>query len=146
MTINVGGVYHSYQAVLKHMVDRAEAGDPGGRLACVSSLASVSGAARSEHYAASKGALNAMTFALAVEFALLFGPRFNMPLVQHDQNPVSSFCLSSDDMPDPTQKVFLILTGVSTGNTFEPFGHGEMGSLKSSVVDRPNRHDLCFQL
>ena len=69
MTTNVDGVYHTYQAVLTHMVERAEAGDPGGRLACVSSLASVSGAARSEHYAASKGALNAMTFALAVEFA-----------------------------------------------------------------------------
>ncbi|MGD1923473.1 MAG: SDR family NAD(P)-dependent oxidoreductase [Paracoccaceae bacterium] len=69
MTINVDGVYNTYQAVLAHMVARAEAGDPGGRLACVSSLASVSGAARSEHYAASKGALNAMTFALAVEFA-----------------------------------------------------------------------------
>ncbi|MEM7422154.1 MAG: SDR family NAD(P)-dependent oxidoreductase [Pseudomonadota bacterium] len=69
MSVNVDGVYHTYQAVLAHMIERAENGDPGGRLACVSSLASVSGAARSEHYAASKGALNAMTFALAVEFA-----------------------------------------------------------------------------
>ena len=69
LSVNLDGVYHTYQAVLRHMVDRAEAGDPGGRLVCVSSLASISGAARSEHYAASKGALNAMTFALAVEFA-----------------------------------------------------------------------------
>lgn len=69
MSINVDGVYHTYQAVLTHMVERAEAGDKGGRLVAVSSLASVSGAARSEHYAASKGALNAMTFALAVEYA-----------------------------------------------------------------------------
>ena len=69
LSVNLDGVYHTYQAALRHMVARAEAGDPGGRLACVSSLASVSGAARSEHYAASKGALNAMTFALAVEFA-----------------------------------------------------------------------------
>jgi NAD(P)-dependent dehydrogenase (short-subunit alcohol dehydrogenase family) len=69
LSVNLDGVYHTYQAVLRHMVARAEAGDPGGRLACVSSLASVSGAARNQHYAASKGALNAMTFALAVEFA-----------------------------------------------------------------------------
>ncbi|GHF48845.1 SDR family NAD(P)-dependent oxidoreductase [Seohaeicola zhoushanensis] len=69
LSVNLDGVYHTYQAVLRHMVARAEAGDPGGRLACVSSLASVSGAARNEHYAASKGALNAMTYALAVEFA-----------------------------------------------------------------------------
>ena len=51
------------------MMERAKAGDQGGRLVAVSSLASVSGAARNEHYAASKGALNAMTFALAVEYA-----------------------------------------------------------------------------
>lgn len=69
LSVNLDGVYHTYQAALRHMVARAEAGDPGGRLACVSSLASVSGAARNEHYAASKGALNAMTYALAVEFA-----------------------------------------------------------------------------
>ena len=69
LSVNLDGVYHTYQAALRHMVARAEAGDPGGRLVAISSLASVSGAARSQHYAASKGALNAMTFALAVEFA-----------------------------------------------------------------------------
>ncbi len=69
MSINLDGVHYTYQAALRHMVERAENGDPGGRLACVSSLASVSGAARSEHYAATKGALNAMTYALSVEFA-----------------------------------------------------------------------------
>ncbi|MEX0282208.1 MAG: SDR family NAD(P)-dependent oxidoreductase [Arenibacterium sp.] len=69
LSVNLDGVYHTYQSVLRHMVERAEAGDPGGRLACVSSLASLSGAARNQHYAASKGALNAMTYAIAVEFA-----------------------------------------------------------------------------
>lgn len=69
MSINLDGVHFTYQAALRHMVERASTGDPGGRLACVSSLASVSGAARSEHYAATKGALNAMTYALSVEFA-----------------------------------------------------------------------------
>ncbi len=69
LSVNLDGVYHTYQAALRHMVDRAEQGDAGGRLVAVSSLASLSGAAMSEHYAASKGALNAMTYALAVEFA-----------------------------------------------------------------------------
>lgn len=69
LSVNLDGVYHTYQAVLRHMMERAKAGDQGGRLVAVSSLASVSGAARNEHYAASKGALNAMTFALAVEYA-----------------------------------------------------------------------------
>ena len=69
MSVNLDGTFHTYQAVLTHMVERAKAGDPGGRLVAVSSLASVSGAARNEHYAATKGGLNAMTFALAVEYA-----------------------------------------------------------------------------
>lgn len=67
--INLDGTFHTYQAALKHMVERSEKGDPGGRLVAVSSLASVSGPPRNEHYAASKGALNALTFAVAVEFA-----------------------------------------------------------------------------
>lgn len=69
MDVNLDGVFHTYQAALGHMVERAKEGDAGGRLVAVSSLASVSGAATNEHYAATKGALNAMTFALSVEFA-----------------------------------------------------------------------------
>ena len=69
MAVNLDGVFHTYQAVLRHVVDRAGKSDAGGRLVGVSSLASVAGAARNEHYAATKGALNAMTYALAVEFA-----------------------------------------------------------------------------
>ena len=69
MSVNLDGVYNTYQAALRHMMARAEAGDAGGRLVAVSSLASVSGPARNQHYAASKGALNSMTFALAVEYA-----------------------------------------------------------------------------
>ena len=69
LSINLDGVFFTYQAALRHMVARSKAGDPGGRLVAVSSLASVSGAARNQHYAASKGALNAMIYALAVEFA-----------------------------------------------------------------------------
>jgi len=69
LSINLDGTFHTYQAVLRHMVERAGNGDSGGRLVAVSSLASVSGPPRNEHYAASKGALNAMTFALSVEFA-----------------------------------------------------------------------------
>lgn len=69
LSVNLDGTFNTYQAVLRHMMARAEAGDAGGRLVAVSSLASVSGPARNQHYAASKGALNAMTYALAVEYA-----------------------------------------------------------------------------
>ena len=69
LSINLDGTFYTYQAAARHMVERAEQGDPGGRLVAVSSLASISGPPRNEHYAASKGALNAMTYALAVELA-----------------------------------------------------------------------------
>lgn len=69
ISINLDGTFYTFQAAAKHMVGRAEKGDPGGRLVAVSSLASISGPARNEHYAASKGALNSLTYALAVELA-----------------------------------------------------------------------------
>ena len=69
LSVNLDGAFYTFQVALRHMVARAKAGDPGGRLVGISSLASVSGAARNEHYGATKGALNAMTYALAVEFA-----------------------------------------------------------------------------
>jgi NAD(P)-dependent dehydrogenase (short-subunit alcohol dehydrogenase family) len=69
MSVNLDGTFYTYQAALTHMVERAGQGDAGGRLVAVSSLASISGAALNEHYAATKGGLNAMTFALATEYA-----------------------------------------------------------------------------
>jgi NAD(P)-dependent dehydrogenase (short-subunit alcohol dehydrogenase family) len=66
---NLYGVFHVFQAALRHMVERAEAGDKFGRLVATSSMASLFGTARNEHYAASKAAVNAVVRALAVEFA-----------------------------------------------------------------------------
>ena len=66
---NLDGVFHAFQAAARHMTDRANAGDPFGRLVATSSLASIFGTARNEHYAATKAALNALTRALAVELA-----------------------------------------------------------------------------
>ena len=50
--VNLDGAFYTLKAVAGHMKERAEAGDPGGRLVVTSSLASISGAARNEHYAA----------------------------------------------------------------------------------------------
>ena len=51
------------------MIKRAEGGDRFGRLVATSSLASLFGMPRGEHYAATKAALNALVRALAVEEA-----------------------------------------------------------------------------
>ncbi len=69
MSVNLDGAFYTYRAAARHMVERAKNGDPGGRLVGTASLASISGAARGQHYAATKGAMLSMTYAMAVEFA-----------------------------------------------------------------------------
>lgn len=67
--VNLYGAHWLMQLAAKHFVERAEAGDPFGRLIATSSLAAISGQAKGQHYAATKGALVAMIKALAVEYA-----------------------------------------------------------------------------
>ncbi|HYM02104.1 MAG TPA: SDR family NAD(P)-dependent oxidoreductase [Stellaceae bacterium] len=69
LAINLDGAFLTLQAAARHMVERAGKGDAGGRLIVTSSIASIFGTARNEHYAASKAALNALTRAIAVELA-----------------------------------------------------------------------------
>ena len=69
ISVNLDGTYHTFRHATGHMRQRAENGDPGGRLVATASLAAISGQARGEHYAASKGALVSMIKALAVEYA-----------------------------------------------------------------------------
>lgn len=69
MSVNLDGVFYTLREAAKHMVARAENGDPGGRLVATASLAALSGAARNEHYGATKGAVVSMIRAMAVDFA-----------------------------------------------------------------------------
>ena len=69
MQVNLDGVFYTFRCAAAHMRRRAEQGDAFGRLIGTSSLAAVSGQARGEHYAATKGALITMAKALAVEYA-----------------------------------------------------------------------------
>ena len=63
--INVEGVFLTFRAAARHMVERGE----GGSLIATASTAAVEGAARSSHYGASKGAVTSYVRALAVELA-----------------------------------------------------------------------------
>ena len=76
LSVNLDGVFFTFRAACRHMVERSNAGDPGGSLVAISSLATVDGAARNEHYAATKGALLSMIKAIAVEHAR-YGVRAN---------------------------------------------------------------------
>ncbi len=69
LRVNLTGAFLTFRAAARHMVERAKAGDPGGSLIGTASLAAIEGAARNEHYAASKGGMVSMIRALAVDFA-----------------------------------------------------------------------------
>jgi len=63
--INVEGVFLTFRAAARHMVERGH----GGSLVATASTAAVMGAARNSHYGASKGAVTSYVRALAVELA-----------------------------------------------------------------------------
>ena len=49
--VNLDGAFYTFRAAARHMIEHGE----GGRIAGTASLAALSGAARNEHYAATKG-------------------------------------------------------------------------------------------
>lgn len=70
LSVNLDGFFWTCREAARHMVDRWNAGDrSGGRIIGVSSLAAIHGQPRTEHYAASKGAVITVIKALAVELA-----------------------------------------------------------------------------
>jgi NAD(P)-dependent dehydrogenase (short-subunit alcohol dehydrogenase family) len=79
LAVNLDGVFWTLREACRHMVERAKAGDPGGSLVGVASLAAIEGAARNEAYAATKGAVISMMKSIAVEHAR-FGMRANAVL------------------------------------------------------------------
>ena len=76
LAVNLDGVFFTLRAAARHMVARAKTGDVGGSLVGVASLAAIEGAARNQHYAATKGAVISMMKSIAVEHAR-FGVRAN---------------------------------------------------------------------
>ncbi len=65
MRINLDGVFYTFRAACRHMVARGG----GGSLVGTASLAARMGAARAEHYGATKGAVVSLMQGLAVEYA-----------------------------------------------------------------------------
>lgn len=76
LAVNLDGVFFTLRAAARHMALRAEAGNPGGALIATASLAAIEGAARNQHYAATKGAVVSMIKSIAVECAR-YGVRAN---------------------------------------------------------------------
>jgi NAD(P)-dependent dehydrogenase (short-subunit alcohol dehydrogenase family) len=77
LDINLHGAFYTLRATLGHMVERAEAGDPGGSVVVCGSLLVHSGVPRLQHYGAAKGGLMSVTRSIAVEYGR-YGIRANM--------------------------------------------------------------------
>jgi NAD(P)-dependent dehydrogenase (short-subunit alcohol dehydrogenase family) len=77
LAINQHGVFFSLREACKHMRERALAGDPGGSIVACGSLSQFQGRQGMEHYAAAKGAVQAMMKGIAAEMGQ-YGVRANM--------------------------------------------------------------------
>ncbi len=91
LRVNLDGAFFTLRAAARHMVARAG----GGSLVVTSSLAAIEGAARGEHYAASKGGVIAMTRSLAVELAR-HGIRANAILPGWIDTPMTAHSLEHE--------------------------------------------------
>jgi len=91
----VDGVVRCFQVAARHMIERGAQGDLFGRLVCTSSVASIDGAAFNEHYGASKGALNSLVRATAVEMAR-HGITVNAILPGYAESEMTSGLMSNE--------------------------------------------------
>lgn len=77
LATNLHGAFYTLREGARHMVERAEGGEPGGSLIACGSLLALIGVPRLEHYGAAKGALLSVVRCLAVEYGG-YGIRANM--------------------------------------------------------------------
>jgi NAD(P)-dependent dehydrogenase (short-subunit alcohol dehydrogenase family) len=113
MRVNLDGVFFTFRAAARHMVGRPG----GGSLVVVSSLASVEGTARGQHYAATKGGVNAIVRGLAVELAR-HGIRANAVLPGWIDTPLTEHAFASE----PMQRKVLPRVPIRRWGTRDDFG------------------------
>lgn len=95
MAVNLDGAFWTLREAVKSIVNRAKAGDAGGSVVGVASLAAIEGAARNEAYAATKGGLISMLKGIAVEHAR-YGVRANAILPGWIATDMTSAAQGSD--------------------------------------------------
>lgn len=76
LDINQHGAFYTLREGARHMVQRAEGGEPGGSLVFCGSLSMFQGIPGKQNYAAAKGAMGAVIRCMAVEFGR-YGIRAN---------------------------------------------------------------------
>src|SRR5215470_17386942 len=135
---NLDGVFHVFQQAARHMTERAQAGDPFGRLVATSSLASLFGTARNEHYAATKAAINALCRALAVELAR-FGVTANAILPGWIKSDMTAKIMSDEKF------VNAVMPRIPVRRFGEPSDFGGIAVYLMSAVSSYHTAD-CFVL
>jgi NAD(P)-dependent dehydrogenase (short-subunit alcohol dehydrogenase family) len=68
LAVSQHGAFFTLREAVKHMKQRADAGDPGGSLIACGSLTIFQGHSGLQHYAAAKGAVASMIRSIAVEY------------------------------------------------------------------------------
>ena len=135
LSVNLDGSFWTMREVARHMVARAENGDPGGSLVGVASIAAVEGAARNQAYAATKGGMISMIKGIAVEYGHC-GIRANAILPGW----------IATDMTSPMQKVAAftdrVISRVPTQRWGEPSDFGGIAVYLASDASRYHTGDL----
>ncbi|MBY0564035.1 MAG: SDR family oxidoreductase [Hyphomonadaceae bacterium] len=99
MAVNLDGMVWTMREACRHMQARAEAGDPGGSIVAVASMAAYWGTPRGEDYSASKAAVISVVNGIAVEFAR-FGVRANSICPGWVATDMTSLAQGSDKFTD----------------------------------------------
>ncbi|MGF7237460.1 MAG: SDR family NAD(P)-dependent oxidoreductase [Frankia sp.] len=111
MEVNLTGTFHCVQAVIGDMLAAR-----WGRIVTISSSSAQRGSPRMVHYAASKGAVIAMTKSLALEYAS-FGITVNCIPPSSIDTPMSRGGRATGDVPDAEVMAKAIPVGrLGTGN------------------------------
>jgi len=96
MRVNLDGAIFTMREACRHMKARAEAGDAGGSIVGVSSMAANFGVAKNEHYGASKIGVIGAVNGIAVEFAR-YGIRANSLLPGWAESELTSGLVVDDN-------------------------------------------------
>jgi NAD(P)-dependent dehydrogenase (short-subunit alcohol dehydrogenase family) len=109
LAVSMHGAFYTLREGARLMVERAEAGEPGGSLVFCGSLSMFKGIAGKAAYAGSKGALGAIVRAMAVEFGK-YGIRANSIAPGYiktgmtgegELSPVDKFFAAKNPIPRP---------------------------------------------
>ncbi len=110
LDINMHGAFYTLREGARHMVARAEAGEPGGSLVFCGSLSMYQGIPGKQNYAAAKAGMGAAVRCMAVEFGK-FGIRANsiapgyikteMTGEDDELSPIDQYFASKTPIPRP---------------------------------------------